>query len=243
MTATLPLVNPIQANTSTSNLFVAAISPSTPSLLFSSFIEGGTVQGGENTASSIGVDSTGNIFASGFAGTCGGVSSCFPALPVYNALQPIPGLNDPNFPCHQCEISDGFIMKIAPTNAPAAALVPASINFAIDQPVLPIGTPSNPASVNIVNMSSSSTLTVSNASITGDFSIQNGCSTVAPAGGTCAIPVIFTPTAAGTRTGVLSITDNSAGSPHTVQLSGVGGQGAVELAPTSLSGSDRGRGH
>jgi hypothetical protein len=233
-TPTLSLVNPIQANPSTASLFVAAINPNTPSLLFSSFIEGGTLSS-PNSASSVGLDSNGNIFVSGFSGTCNGGFSCVPVIPVFNALQPTPALLNPNFPCHQCEQSDGFIMKIAPTNAPAAALVPASINFAVDQPVLPIGTPSNPAFVNILNMSSSSTLTISNASVTGDFSIQNGCTTVVPAGGTCAVQVTFTPTAAGIRTGVLTITDNSAGSPRTLQLSGVGGQGAAGLSPTNLS--------
>jgi Abnormal spindle-like microcephaly-assoc'd, ASPM-SPD-2-Hydin/Beta-propeller repeat len=224
-TATLPLVNPIQANTSIASLFVATINPNTPSLLFSSFIEGGTLSS-TNSASSIGLDSNGNIFVSGISPT---------SIPVFNALQPIPALANPNFPCYHCYPTDGFIMKIAPTNAPAATLLPASINFAAGLQVLPIGTPSNPVSVNIVNMSSSSTLTVSNASVTGDFSIQNSCTSVAPAGGTCAIQVTFTPTAAGTRTGVLTITDNSAGSPRTVQLSGVGGQGSVGLSPASLS--------
>jgi hypothetical protein len=229
----LPLVNPIQANPGLSALFVASINPNTPSLLFSSFIEGGTLST-QNSPSSVAVDFNGNLYASGFSGTCVPYS-CVPEIPVYNALQPTPAPENPNFPCHQCEQSNGFIMKIAPANAPAAALVPASMNFAINQPVLPIGTASTPAAINIINMSSSSTLTVSNASVTGDFSIQNGCSTVAPAGGTCTIQVTFTPTAAGTRRGVLTITDNSAGSPRTVQLSGVGGQGAVGLSPTSLS--------
>jgi Abnormal spindle-like microcephaly-assoc'd, ASPM-SPD-2-Hydin/Beta-propeller repeat len=236
-TATLPLLNPIQANTSTSNLFVAAINPTAASLLFSSLIEGGALSS-PNSASSIGLDSNDNIFVSGFSGACG-YGTCVPAIPIYNALQPTPGLENPNFPCHQCEQSDGFIMKIAPTNAPAAALMPSSINFAIYQPALPIGTASTAMPITIVNMSSGSTLAVSNASVTGDFSIQNGCTSVAPVGGTCTIQVTFTPTAVGTRTGVLTIIDNSAGSPQTVQLSGVGGQGAVGLSPTSLSFSSQ----
>jgi Abnormal spindle-like microcephaly-assoc'd, ASPM-SPD-2-Hydin len=58
---------------------------------------------------------------------------------------------------------------------------------------------------------------------------------VTAAGGTCAFQVIFTPTAAGTRTGALTITDNSAGSPRTVQLTGLGGQAASMLSPSTLS--------
>jgi hypothetical protein len=82
----------------------------------------------------------------------------------------------------------------------------------------------------------STPLTVSNATVTGDFSIfSNHCGSVAAAGGTCTIQVSFTPTAAGTRHGTLTITDTSAGSPRNVQLIGEGGQGAASLSPTSLS--------
>jgi hypothetical protein len=42
------------------------------------------------------------------------------------------------------------------------------------------------------------------------------------AGANCTIPVTFKPTASGTRTGTLSISDNAAGSPQSVVLSGTG---------------------
>ena len=45
------------------------------------------------------------------------------------------------------------------------------------------------------------------------------------AGASCAISVVFTPTATGTRTGTLSVTDDASGSPQTVSLSGTGGTG------------------
>jgi hypothetical protein len=49
--------------------------------------------------------------------------------------------------------------------------------------------------------------------------------------------VTFTPTADGTRTGTLTITDNAAGSPQTVSLSGTGGTSGLALgaAPGSSS--------
>jgi hypothetical protein len=47
--------------------------------------------------------------------------------------------------------------------------------------------------------------------------------------------VTFTPTATGTRTGTLSISDNATGSPQTVSLSGTGTAPAVTLSPTSLN--------
>jgi hypothetical protein len=42
------------------------------------------------------------------------------------------------------------------------------------------------------------------------------------AGASCAISVTFKPTAAGRRTGILSISDNATDSPQTVGLSGTG---------------------
>jgi hypothetical protein len=226
----LPLQNPIQSNPSTSSLFVAAIAPQTPSLFFSSFIEAGQLSS-PNVPSSVAVDGNGNIFASGFSGTFGGA---IPLIPIYNALQPAPALANPNFPCVRCEATDGFIMKIAPTNVAAAAVVPGALAF---QSAVPVGTSSSPAAVTVVNMGSAA-LTVSEVALTNanDFSsMQNGCSTVAPAGGTCSIQVTFTPSAAGTRNGVLLIYDSSAGSPRMVQLSGQTPQNAILFNPTSIS--------
>src|SRR5258707_179189 len=44
---------------------------------------------------------------------------------------------------------------------------------------------------------------------------------VAP-GASCTISVKFTPTAAGTRTGTLTLTDNASNSPQTISLTGIG---------------------
>ena len=56
---------------------------------------------------------------------------------------------------------------------------------------------------------------------------------VAP-GTPCTINVTFTPTATGTQTGTLVITDNAVGSPQTIHLSGYGASGAVSLSASSL---------
>jgi hypothetical protein len=42
------------------------------------------------------------------------------------------------------------------------------------------------------------------------------------AGAACSISVRFHPTGTGTRTGAITITDDAAGSPHKVALSGTG---------------------
>jgi hypothetical protein len=61
------------------------------------------------------------------------------------------------------------------------------------------------------------------AGISGDFAISsNTCASTLPPYSSCAIGVTFTPTAAGARVGVLTLTDTAAGSPQMVKLSGTG---------------------
>jgi hypothetical protein len=72
--------------------------------------------------------------------------------------------------------------------------------------------------VNTGNMA----LNISNIQITGDFAQTNNCSTAVLAGSSCTISVIFTPTLPGTRSGVLTISDNVPGSPQTLRLTGAG---------------------
>ena len=66
------------------------------------------------------------------------------------------------------------------------------------------------------------------------FSQVNTCGTTVPAGGTCSITVTFTPTASGTSTGTLSITDSANNSPQTVSLTGFG-QSPVTVTPIGLA--------
>lgn len=75
----------------------------------------------------------------------------------------------------------------------------------------------------VVTNYSDTTLTIDSVATTGDFNRSSGgCgSTVAP-GHACNLNVKFTPTAAGTRTGTLTITDSDPTSPQTVNLTGTG---------------------
>jgi hypothetical protein len=98
---------------------------------------------------------------------------------------------------------------------PAVLLSATALNFSTQQ----VGTTSTSQSVSL-NNTGDGPLNITNVAMTGDFSQTNTCgNTVAP-GGTCSFNVMFAPMASGNRNGTLTITDNAAGSPHAVVLSG-----------------------
>ncbi|MGP8165926.1 MAG: choice-of-anchor D domain-containing protein [Steroidobacteraceae bacterium] len=95
-----------------------------------------------------------------------------------------------------------------------------------------------------VTNSGTASLTFTGIAVTGDFAIPASgttCSTSAPvaASSNCVINVTFSPMAAGTLSGTLTITDNNngvAGSMQTVSLSGTGTGPVVSLsAPPTFS--------
>lgn len=104
---------------------------------------------------------------------------------------------------------------------PQATLSTNSLTF----PAQKVGTPSGAKSVTVTN-TGNTPLTLGTLTISGNFALASGttCSnggTVA-AGASCAINVTFTPTAKGTRTGSVKITDNALSSPRSISLSGTG---------------------
>jgi hypothetical protein len=77
-----------------------------------------------------------------------------------------------------------------------------------------------------VTVTNSGDLAISIASLaaTGDFAETDTCVGATLQGaGTCTVTVTFTPTATGTRAGLITIVDTAPGSPHTVVLTGTGG--------------------
>jgi hypothetical protein len=89
----------------------------------------------------------------------------------------------------------------------------------------PVGKTSAPQNVTLKNVGSTP-LNFAGISITGanagDFSQTNTCGTSIAAGANCTITVTFTPTAKGTRTAAVSISDDGGGSPQKVALTGTG---------------------
>ncbi len=117
----------------------------------------------------------------------------------------------------------------APAPVPQAVLAPTALSF----------------SAPLLSASAAQTVTLSNpgtATLTGIATTLSGssaftqssntCGTTLAAGASCAIAIIFTPVAAGTVTGTLSVAGNASGSPQTVTLTGAG---AVPVATFSAS--------
>jgi N-acetylneuraminic acid mutarotase len=109
-----------------------------------------------------------------------------------------------------------------------------SLNFGL----LQIGLTSASQTVTVTNVSAH-TVTFTSIASSGDFSQSHTCptspSTLGP-GLNCTITVTFAPTAAGTRTGAVTLKDNSPGSPtQTIALTGTGETGALGFTTASLN--------
>ena len=122
---------------------------------------------------------------------------------------------------------------------PAVSLSPSSLAFGSQL----TGSSSAAKSVTLTN-SGTAPLSISGVGVTGanggDFAESDNCP-VAPAtvaaGGTCTISVTFNPTATGSRTGSVQITDNASDSPQSLVLGGTGvaPAPAVSLSPSTLA--------
>jgi hypothetical protein len=124
---------------------------------------------------------------------------------------------------------------------PAVAISPSGLTFASESQ----GTTSPAQSVMLTN---SGEAAVSIAAISvggsnpGDFQQTNNCGSSVLAGGNCSISVTFTPTATGSRSASLSVSDNVTGSPQLVNLAGTGAPpatpaGTYTITVTATSGS------
>jgi len=114
--------------------------------------------------------------------------------------------------------------------APVVSLSATSLTFTSQA----LGSSSTPQTITMTNTGTAA-LTIASITVTGDFAELNTCGTGLAPGASCAINVTFTPTVAGSRTGLLTITDNAAGSPQVVNLGGGGADFLVSASPTSTS--------
>jgi len=110
---------------------------------------------------------------------------------------------------------------------PAVSVSPTSLSFGSQA----VATGSTAQTVTLTN-SGNATLSITSLVSTGanasDFAeTADTCGSSVAAGGNCTIEVTFTPSASGQRTAILSITDNTSGSPQTVSLSGTGSHDVI----------------
>ena len=167
------------------------------------------------------VDTSGNIStvagdgSYGFSGDGGAAASAMLAIPRGVAVN---GAGD-------IFIADSYNQRIRRVTVTGVAggvsLSPTSLDFGHQQ----AGTQSLPKTVTVSNTGTAD-LNVSNVSVSGDFLETNTCISGAVSPGyTCTISVSFLPTATGSRTGTLTITDDATDSPQAVDLSGAGDYG------------------
>jgi hypothetical protein len=97
-----------------------------------------------------------------------------------------------------------------------------------------VGTTSAAQAVTL-NNAGTAPVTISNIAVSGDFAQTNNCGSSVAVGSNCAINVTFAPSAAGNRTGMLSISDNAPASPQNVALSGGGSDFSLTVASESSS--------
>ena len=103
--------------------------------------------------------------------------------------------------------------------------MPAQVGSSVDQDI-------------VVTNSGGVTVTGLAATASGDFAVDATSPCFAgplAAGDSCEIQVSFRPTAAGARSGGLSVTSSAPGSPHSVALSGDGRAASLMVSPASLT--------
>jgi YVTN family beta-propeller protein len=137
---------------------------------------------------------------------------------VQTGITPTAVLVDPaRCTAYVSNFGSGTVSVIQPSfNGPAVCLSAGSLVFGR----VPVGSTSAPQTVILTN-TGTSTLSISNIASTGGFLETDSCPTrQIPPGGQCAIQEAFAATMQGIASGLLTITDNAAGSPQIVTLTG-----------------------
>src|SRR6266404_3946738 len=112
--------------------------------------------------------------------------------------------------------------------APVVSVSPTSLSF----PGQIVRTQSAAQTILLGNIGNAP-LALGSITATGDFAQRNSCGASLNAGANCSINVTFIPSANGSRAGTVVISDNAAGGPQIVALSGSG----VDFAIASSTGS------
>jgi sugar lactone lactonase YvrE len=107
----------------------------------------------------------------------------------------------------------------APATPPAATLTPSTLDFGSVQTGV-----TSAAKTATLTSTGTAALAITSIQVTGAnaavFASTNTCGSSLAIGASCTISVTFAPTATGSETASITVTDNAAGSPQTVALSG-----------------------
>jgi hypothetical protein len=120
------------------------------------------------------------------------------------------------------------------STAPTVSLCPTIVSFGNQC----VGTTSTAHTVTLKNAGTAA-LRITSLVIKGtnasNFTQTDNCGSSVAAGASCTIRITFKPSASGSRTAWVSITDNASGNLQTVNLTGTGSTLTASLSPTSLS--------
>jgi len=167
-------------------------------------------------------------------------NNCPASLSGWNPEQPIPS----------CTIAVTFTPAISGTRTGTLTLVdgdsssPQTVALSgvgtevsvplspVDFGTLVVGSNSAPKTATVKNLGSAP-LTITNISISGDYSQTNNCGGTLAAGKSCTVTVTFSPTATGNLFGAVTITDSDGSGSQVVDLTGTGTY--VALQPSTLN--------
>jgi hypothetical protein len=204
----LPLVNPVQpANAGFYDASVTTLSAAGTALEFATYLGGS----GNEQARAVALDRNGTVYI---------VGETFSAdLPTTRAFQP----------SYAGGSFDAFVAGLAWGDSAGVHLSPSRLDFRPQR----VGTASPSQSLTLTNLAGHP-LTVASVDITGDFTQSSGCVASLDPGAGCQVAVAFVPTAAGPRTGALTIAVDDPAAVYSVALSGTGIASAIALSPSSL---------
>ncbi len=229
-----PTQNPIQAvlgisggsacgTAACADAFVSEVNPTGTALVQSTYLGGS----GADFGQAIALDSSLNVYVTGSTS-----STNFPAIAgTYQAYQSsLAGV-----------AGNAFIAEIQPANSPGMSIVPQNIAFGNQtqnvrsavQTVMVTNEGTAPLTISGITFTETDT-----TGYTSDFAETDNCvGTVAASGGSCTINITFTPSTHQPESGEFTITDNAAGSPQTIKVTGTGvtTATAVTVSPSSLT--------
>ncbi len=176
--------------------------------------------GSSATPHSIAVDSTGMVLVGG-----GGAQTVDNMAAVLTSSSALTQYYGPYY------VFGATPLPLPSPRPSAISFAPPSLTFSQN-----VGTTSSAQTITITNFGGSP-LNGLNLSSGGAFSETNNCPAMLLPGSTCAVSVTFTPSAAGSVTGTLNVSDDSGnlGLVQVVPLNGTGTTPAASVTPTSVS--------